>query len=653
MAVISTRDYRNKKDFAAALEEAAGFDCFVVADSQGAERDVRGSWSTDRMARGESATLAMYIAIASKMAELDFRKFVGISGRFVVTAAKKAESDAGRNGKPSYYTEWQARDGEEYYIFRSLGNAAKYEQLWDWADGMGAELRLSYLTGDGAPERAERSNGEPDEETGEETGDEEIGQETGEDFKFSPVTARNCSVVTKDGKLCLYDNDAEKFITIPWDDAEGGVTNMLEFEPIRDPNSIGHSCNDDAGDGEDDKDGDGGAEPEGKLLGYRYRLEKDGPWGFISRRFSQSLSPRFSEFRTKGFDSECSLWGWGLSEETNDSGDRLLELWYTVERETQHEEQSDLVMNSALALARSWFDEANAHLTEENKQYCFRSQALPSETYAPGEEPFLRIVEDAMTFEGKRGADIVYAPKREGGCFVMSYMRSGEKRSFSSTSLLATEDHMIQYGHDRVMPFRGWSAFWRRNAFSCFDGAWLAGLPWHERGALKYLSGNYYAVRRDGYWAVMEEEDRFGDSKTYIRTPYAFTEIEPLKDQDGRTRNCFLVERFGKRGALKVLEVFLDKFTEYPVPCDYESIQLTVDEDGVWIEDEARGVFYPGWKGRFLVSRMGFKGEINSDGSWRVHLHREEDAQEGKQKEESSISDRFGSLFIEDDGEGE
>ena len=629
MATVSSRDYRSKKDFAAALEKAAGFDRFAVIDAQGAEKDVKGGWSTDRMARGESTTLAMYMEIASRMAEADFRKFVGLSGRFVVTAERKAESDAGRDGKPSYYTEWQTRDGEAYYIFRSLGNAAKYEQLWDWANGMGAELRLSYLTGDETPERAAESAERADEDTGEETGDEEIDWEiaegTDEDLRFSPVTARNCSVVTKDGKLCLYDNDAEKFITIPWDDAEGGVGEMLEFEPIRVPNPFeGFSDGDDAG------DGDGGAEPEDKPLGYRYRLEKDGPWGFISRCFSQSLSPRFSEFRTgEAVDFGCPLWSWSLSEETNDTGERLLELWYAVERETQHEEQSDVVMNSALALVKSWFGEANAHLSEEDKQYDFRSEVLPCETNVPGEKPFFLVIEDGFVWEGNRGSDVVYAPDREGICFSMSYMRRGEERNFYSRSLDA-RDHIIQYGFDRVMPFSGWGAFWSRDAFSCFDAAWLAGRPWHERGALKYLSGDYYAVRRDGYWALMEERPLFGGRPAPILTPYAFTGIEPLKDQDGKTRDCFLVERFGKRGVLKVRNLFLERAAEYPVPCEYESIQLKVDEDDL---------FDSAWKGRFLVSRMGFMGEINSDGGWHVHLHREEDAQEEKKDEDDEWLD--------------
>ena len=235
MAVISTKDYQNKKDFAAALEDAAAFDRFVVDDLQGTERDGEGTWSTDRMARGENTTLAMYSAIAARMAETDFQKFVKLSGRFVATAEKKAESDAGRDGKASYYAEWQTRDGETYYIFRSLGNAAKYEQLWDWANGMGLELRLNSLTADEAAAPKEPEQEEP----------------------------LNCTFAQKGGETgwALYDNDAEKFTRIPLADQPGEfLERVLTYQAV------------------------GG-------IGWVFRQEENGRWGFISSDFRHKVVP--------------------------------------------------------------------------------------------------------------------------------------------------------------------------------------------------------------------------------------------------------------------------------------------------------------------------------------------------------------------------
>lgn len=635
MAMISTRDYRSKKDFAAALEKAAGFDRFVVADPRGAEKDVGGNWSTDRMARGENATLAMYMDVASQMAEIDFRKFVEISGRFVATAAKKAESDAGRNGKPSYYAEWQAKDGEKYYIFRSLGNAAKYEQLWDWANGMGVELRLSCLTAGETPERAETTEETAAEETEEETAettdeavDAEADEEADEEEALPRVTARNCSIVTKDGKFCLYDNDVDRFITIPWDGAEGGVREMLEFEPIHMPAK--HSF------GEEDDDG-----AKGELLGYRYRLEKDGAWGFISRCFSQSLPPRFSEFRVRKFVAhftEPPLWSWSLCEKTDEEETARLELWYAVERETQREGESDLVMNSALELVKSWYDEAHEYLSEADRLCGFKIEVLPDEKAIPGEKPFIYITEGGLVnADVPFDAAVIYAPDSEGECFAVNYTQSGGFRNFQSCSVSA-ENYIVKHGGDKAMPFWGWSDFWHKAEFG-MNSMWLDSAPWYAADELAYLGGSYYAVWRDGYWAIM---NFFWRNKPV--TPYAFTRIEPLKDQDGKTHAHFLLERFGKRGVAS-MEGMYEKAVKYPVPCEYERIQLKVEDKGLFADPE----------GRFLVSRMGFTGELDLDGNWLVHLHREEAAQgESEEKDgDSSAGSDFSNLFVGDGGEDE
>lgn len=587
MAVISTKEYQNKKDFAAALENAAGFDRFVVDDLQGTERDGKGTWSTDRMARGENTTLAMYSAIAARMAETDFQKFVKLSGRFVATAKKKAESDAGRDGKASYYAEWQTRDGETYYIFRSLGNAAKYEQLWDWANGMGVELRLNWLA-----EGEEPKLPEPEEASETADGDDE-------DEELPPVKSRECSLVTKDEKLCLYDNREERFITIPWDDKPGeGVGAMLACEKI-----CGHKT---VLEYDDEQMEDKEIRRE-YLLGYRYRLEENGPWGFISRRFSQAVSPRFRELRVqpKAFDmilsddaNEWTVWGWELREWEHCDRERL-ELWTTMPREDEDGE-CDLVMESVAQTARRWFDESHGNEPEDPEER-FEYENWPDDEDVPGEEPYFDYSPAVRS--------LTYAADREGRCFLISG-RDKDMESRYSSVVLRASDHILHRGNG-AEPFFGWG-YVRYEA------------PHFDR--LRYLTDDsnhfgYYAAQRDGYWALLKGR------KTI--TPFAFTWIEAFPDQSGITTGVFQVERFGKRGVVLYNDFsfyFESDRPVYPVPCEYESVELSV-------LDEGDDLFGSNERSRlvFTVRRMGFVGKLDGHGEWVEQLHRE--------KEESSDFD--------------
>lgn len=484
-----------------------------------------------------------------------------------------------------------------------------------------------------------------------------------------PVTARSCSAVARDGKLCLFDNDAEEFITIPWDDAEGGVAEMLEFEPIwgnpimdflrdlsEDEEETGDEDEEDDADAdaeddeEDDEEEDGNEdadddaepeeEPERELLGYRYRLEKDGAWGFISRCFSQSLSPRFSEFRRGEFFGRpqyTQLWSWSLREPEDGEERTYLELWYTEEYGTQHEEQSDLVMKSAFALAESWFDKVYGDEPKDEGTIGFPYDiTLPYEDAVPGEEPFFCLLErnlvswegEDINWEGGHCSALIYAPNSEGECYVLGYTQKEEKRDFYFYEMRA-ENRIITkcdaFGFNRSeMPFFDWHTFWGFEANYRIEYRELDKLTWYESGELKYLGKDYYAICRDGYWALLDYRKHRSSPLTpfqrnTILTPYAFTRIETLTDQYGMVHedydDYFLIERFGQWGVLRV--VFEDT-VEYLVPCEYESVQLEVDDDALF--DASLDL-----DGRFLVSRMGSAGEIGLDGGWLVRLHREED----------------------------
>lgn len=105
----------------------------------------------------------------------------------------------------------------------------------------------------------------------------------------------------------------------------------------------------------------------------------------------------------------------------------------------------------------------------------------------------------------------------------------------------------------------------------------------------------YYGVRRsDRYWGVVKTNETGAVSGPC--TPFAFTHIRVLN----RERGLAAVEQFGKWG---VYDIPNDK---YITPCDYESVA------------------FDRWNECVEVCRMNFKGQVNCDGTWRKHLHREE-----------------------------
>lgn len=551
MAVISTKDYQNKKDFAAALENAAAFDRFVVDDLQGTERDGEGTWSTDRMARGENTTLAMYSAIAARMAETDFQKFVKLSGRFVAKAKKKAKSDAWRDGKASYYAEWQTRDGETYYIFCALDNAAKYEQLWDWANGMGLELRLNSLTSDEAAVPKEQEE---------------------------PL---NCTFAQKGGETgwALYDNDAEKFTRIPLADQPGEfLERVLTYQAV------------------------GG-------IGWVFRQEENGRWGFISSDFRQAVSPRFERFIGWSPDSEGeaeSFAAFGYvydvpgarkakeEDEFAHMFDRkALDLWfYDGSRAPHLLRLLDEVRASAARVAaelkrttgESW--EENELLDWDNWPYPSMDSEEPST--ASFEYDFDWVCRDGADSESFRflfhdnSDDDDSLPNRR---WVFFFCEDADQLAFRT---ILWDDGILRLD-GAEMPCE------RLDLAACC----AARESKVSYGKLRSLGDGVFAERRDGYWGLFHIEDYESPDCEHpeILLPYAFSGIRLLH------WNCFLVERFGSKGVVWGYDA-----PQFIIPTQYESVE--------WIDDD---------EACFRVRRMGFVGTLNYKGEWVEQLHREKE----------------------------
>lgn len=587
MATYRTSEYQNKKDFAAAVTACAHFDRLCVNGQA-----LSGDWSADRTARGENTMMDLYAKAATLLAQSDFEMFRKLSGRFVADAAQKAESDK-KSGKISYYGFWQTVDGVDYYLFKNLGNAAKFEQLWIWADALSAALTLS----DGAA--AEELDGEEDAEETDEM--EEI--EEPKPWEL-PVKGRNLSFVQKDGKTVLYDNDSKEFVTVTDESGEEHILEMTEYEPIRAPEST-----------EWDFEKQEDVTVEGELLGYRYRTKADGDWGFISRRFSQILPPQFEGMRTKCICdfAGCSVLAWGRTD------DHMLSLWVTIPQENENaEDDYDLVMFSAREMARGWYRRAN-----DGDDAGFEDELWPEWDEAPEEEEPLFTLTLSGSFGGE--GSFQYAKSNTADGWYIRLFHTCEDGAwtgqYEARRLYVIQDRFIAVGDQKYAPFRGWDYLTWIDLMERYTAKNAAGYS-----ELKYLCEDYYAVRQDGYWAILQSY--------YLRnpllTPYAFTDVEPLvptgyslfenedenEDKDEDNKVYFLLERFGKRGVGVIDANGNDRFAfdkmewerepkiEYPVPMEYEKIAFN-------------GLL-------FTVRRMGFVGEIGLDGEWVAPLHREE-----------------------------
>ena len=152
----------------------------------------------------------------------------------------------------------------------------------------------------------------------------------------------------------------------------------------------------------------------------------------------------------------------------------------------------------------------------------------------------------------------------------------------------------------------------------------LRALLWYESKNTYPICNNFYAAFRDGYWAVVDERGR-------QYTPFAFTWIDAFPNQHKYDRDhfAFLVERFGKKGVYLHGDGSFARMhgcnvmhPHYPVPCAYESIELTYNvKDGYMLSAPKYDSEYI-----FVVRRAGLVGKANGEGTWIERLHPEQAA---------------------------
>jgi len=134
-------------------------------------------------------------------------------------------------------------------------------------------------------------------------GEEEYEEEEGEEADFTPASdeeiadgwyyngklariakSRRCSIITKNNKTCLFDEENREFISFAALDGLDGV----EVEEM-------YACEKLSGSNSDD------------CYGYKYQLEKDGKWGFINTQNQLVIPCKYAEVSAFKADGTCDV----------------------------------------------------------------------------------------------------------------------------------------------------------------------------------------------------------------------------------------------------------------------------------------------------------------------------------------------------------
>ena len=357
----------------------------------------------------------------------------------------------------------------------------------------------------------------------------------------------NCTFAVKSGKTLLYDEDEEKFISLPFADKTGELREMAEAVEL--------GCG-----------------------GWKYRTEPDGRWGFISRDFSQVISPRFEGIAETGEEQDMGSWtrraaliAWGRDV---DAEPIMLEL--------------DL-----------WFSEmlpAGPFLCRLGELI---KAAPKAENYA-WDKTLPLSFERCMTAEKPEAALTMRGDFSVGGGFSCVFT-AGQ----SFVLFICEEEDGTVYcdvGEFGCGPMGDpWNCgvlhFPRKGALPVLRGeAALEDCLRLHASEVRYDSlscrcadGSVYLDKKDGMWGffLVTDDDEPWRVHPAPLTPYAFTHVQPPV---GFSPELMLVERFGLWGLYDAKE------DRYVIPCAYDEVRPD----------------YP----TFIVRRAGTWGRIDLQGTW-------------------------------------
>lgn len=387
-----------------------------------------------------------------------------------------------------------------------------------------------------------------------EEGDEESGDSSdflhSSDGLFEVLPPRRCSLIQKNGKYAFFDEDEKSFLSFDCRDANGEHSSISEFAVCQ------------------------LMDEERPEMGWKYKLtdDDDALWGWISACGNHHLDPQFKEF-------------FAASVEIN-----IPHSWDSIPIiSIGCSHRREMVNNFATicgicntTLSRSVF-----FLCREDDSAPWRMEYIEDLSWHEDLSKF-----DSLRIESEDVENILYCIDDQWGrCYIDE-----------------EEYHCKKEGPVLLMSIRRQddTPLYRWPASLTLDGVRDAlenGKQYAE--GLVYLVEDHYALRRDGWWAVAEIAT-WPVRGLKLLTPFAFTGVpQHMKEaSSGLFEGSFvMVDRFGKKG------VFDCEKGTYPVPCDYEEIEVVEDE----------------FTKAFTVRRMGYEGLIDYNGKWVWHLHRKED----------------------------
>lgn len=346
-----------------------------------------------------------------------------------------------------------------------------------------------------------------------------------------------------------------------------------------------------------------------KCLGYRYRLEEGGKWGYISTNFLQCIAPIYDGIMVSGDSAlDAAVLAWQKQEE-DWCGEKRFDLFRSVEvrhvirynpgcwgiMEEDHwlPEPVHKVGYSFTGLDQRYLPTERAVLfcDEEGSNESIMWETPTIAWYKPDKEK-QRCLLFAAGKRRERGeeyeADEEYEEYEEcetgwdgdeyaadETCGYTQYDIEEFRRFPPGSIWLECVEITQEYGFlslvtPRDTHYRSSCALNRvkrvpAGEMGMFD-CWRAFQTEMDFEAVECLAfEDYlgrYIIKRDGYWAVAEVSTWHKPKIKRLLTPYAFTNIRTGNCTDG----CVQVERFGKWG------VYDWKAEAYVLPCDHKSI---------------------------------------------------------------------------------
>ena len=301
-----------------------------------------------------------------------------------------------------------------------------------------------------------------------------------------PLPQQSCSLITRNGAPCFFDEENKEFISLPGTD--GPVVELAACEPLM---------------GKTDPWSDGE-----EIMGYRYRTKPDGKWGYVSRHFTQIVPPQFDEILVASYEDEVScIFAW--------CKDEICE-WITQFKIVCSVEDPYDQQDIWLDLTAAFNVEDQNQLPQTNgwRRYSCDQKSL---LYRPSSEAEKgKLIDIPVLFQQW---DVTFLP-----CFL------------SLQHCLRT-DCIRWVATDSEAPST-WLVDDCRKAVSA---------PLPDFTVKKCISRRNALIEKEGYWAVARLSNHNETGKLQVErwlTPLAFTHIQEM----GENLYVLLVDRFGQLG---------------------------------------------------------------------------------------------------------